>query len=359
MATTSSKLAAEMDRAGLAGRVRRPRHAALDGEVDLERARAVAEPAVRAGDAARQPVAEDVGGDRRRHVEHQHVARREVGRPTSPDSRSRSCRRGVRCRPPARRRSPASRLRPPPNPWRGRRRSASARRRSSSAGRVGRTRAPPRRPRAPWPARSSTAATDGGGRQHRPGAEARQRQRMARHPQDRLGGVGEQVVEVRRRVLEHPAPPATVARPARRRSARSIGTSRRPIRRRADGRSRPPAAASVSPSCRQVEFGQERRRRRRSDGPPSSGRAPGRGRSSPSCGFRRRSCRSPRARSRRGRHVPGAPRQRARSARCRRRSPNSRRQAHAVTGCERRAVTPARRCRGTGRRAPRSRGAST
>ena len=44
----------------------------------------------------------------------------------------------------------------------------------------------------------------GGGRQHRAGTEARQRQRMARHPQDRLGGVGEQVVEVRRHRLEHP-----------------------------------------------------------------------------------------------------------------------------------------------------------
>ena len=39
----------------------RPRHAALDREVDLERARAVPEPPVGAGDPRRQPVAEDVG----------------------------------------------------------------------------------------------------------------------------------------------------------------------------------------------------------------------------------------------------------------------------------------------------------
>ena len=34
---------------------------------------------------------------------------------------------------------------------------------------------------------------------------------MARYPQDRLGGVGEQVVEPRRHRLEHPTPPLTVA----------------------------------------------------------------------------------------------------------------------------------------------------
>ena len=45
--------ATEMDRAGLACRRSRPRNVALDGEVDLERARAVTEPAVRAGDAIR------------------------------------------------------------------------------------------------------------------------------------------------------------------------------------------------------------------------------------------------------------------------------------------------------------------
>ena len=71
------EITAEMDRAGLARRGSGTWHAFLDGEVDLERARAVSESAIRAGDPARQPIAEDVGGDRRRNVQHQDVARRE------------------------------------------------------------------------------------------------------------------------------------------------------------------------------------------------------------------------------------------------------------------------------------------
>ena len=53
--------AAEMDRAGAAGFGVGPGDTALDREVDLERARAVTEPAVRAGDASGQPIAEDAG----------------------------------------------------------------------------------------------------------------------------------------------------------------------------------------------------------------------------------------------------------------------------------------------------------
>ena len=64
---------AQMDRAGVVGGRRGPRNAFLDREIHLERRRAVTEPAVRTGDAVGKPVAEDLGGDRRRHVEHQHV----------------------------------------------------------------------------------------------------------------------------------------------------------------------------------------------------------------------------------------------------------------------------------------------
>ena len=94
----------------------RPRDTFLDGEVDLERAGAVTEPAVRAGDAARQ--ADRRGCRRRSTATRPASARRSAGgrRPRSRAHRSRSCRRGVRCRRPTRRRSPASRLRPPPSP---------------------------------------------------------------------------------------------------------------------------------------------------------------------------------------------------------------------------------------------------
>ena len=55
-----------------------PRHAALDGEVDLERARPVAETPVGASDPARQPVAEDAGDGAGREVEHRHIGGRQL-----------------------------------------------------------------------------------------------------------------------------------------------------------------------------------------------------------------------------------------------------------------------------------------
>ena len=88
-----------------------------------------------------------------------------------------------------------------------------------------------------------------------------------------------------------PSSPETVGGPIDRSLA-----ARRPNRRRADGHSPPPAAASVSPRDARSRLGEERRRRGDRDGTPSSDRAPARGRSSPSCACRRRSRRSPRAR---------------------------------------------------------------
>ena len=215
-------------------------------------------------------------------------------------------------------------LRPPPIPWRVRRRSASARRRWSSAGRVGRRCGRRCRPRAPWPARCSTAGPSAVAGSIAADAEARQRQRMARHPQDRLRGVGEQVVEARRH--RRRTPDATAGRrcpvPSAVRSSDRYSTPADPS---SSGWAQSTAGCSqVRPS----EAGRARRgtaTRRRSDGTPSSDRGPGRGRSSPSCASHHRSCRSPRARSRRARRGPAAPRRRARSARCRRRSPWSRR----------------------------------
>src|SRR5262245_33885395 len=47
-------------------------------------------------------------------------------------------------------------------------------------------------------------------RQDRPGTEAAQGERMARLAPDRLGGVGNQIVEPRRKWSEGPAPPVAV-----------------------------------------------------------------------------------------------------------------------------------------------------
>ena len=58
-----------------ARRPRGPGHAAGDGEVDLERARAVAVAAVGARDARRQPLTGDVGDRAGREVEHDRVGR--------------------------------------------------------------------------------------------------------------------------------------------------------------------------------------------------------------------------------------------------------------------------------------------
>ena len=237
--------------------------------------------------------------------------------------RSRSCRRGGRCRPPARRRSPASRPPRPPIPRRAPRRSASARRRWSSAGRGGRRRARRCRPTAPWPAsvchvRANVVA----------GSIAAAPKRASVNgcrgtPQDRLRRVGEQVVEVRRHRLEHATPSLAVGA-ERRRPVRSIDRYSTPAEPSSSGWAQSTSGCSqVSPSGRQVQSVEERR----SGGDRMDGGAvvvhQARARSSRSCAFRRRSCRSPRAPSPRARRGPAAPRRRARSARCRRRSPTS------------------------------------
>jgi hypothetical protein len=64
--------------AGAAGFGVGPWHATVDGEVDLERAWAAAEPPVSLTDAARQTVAEDACDRLGRHVEHGHVGRRKL-----------------------------------------------------------------------------------------------------------------------------------------------------------------------------------------------------------------------------------------------------------------------------------------
>ena len=71
--------AAEVHGAGAAAVRVRPRHVALDGEVELERAGAVAVPAVGAGDATGQPVAEEIGDRTGREVEQDDVGGRDVG----------------------------------------------------------------------------------------------------------------------------------------------------------------------------------------------------------------------------------------------------------------------------------------
>ena len=258
LATISSKLATEVDRAGLAGRSGRPRDIALDGEVDLERSRPVTETAVGASDPGRQPVAEDVGGDRRRHVEHQHVAWRQFGRPRSrarpvsilPPWRSMSATRAsaIACEPPCATTHPLA--------W------PAAISISPTALVIGRS----RREKA-WaaiPAHSALASLrppdpgQRGRRQHRAGSETRQRQRMARHSQDRLGGVGEQVVEARRRSAR------TVDAIADRRSralsaVRSIDRYSTPAEPSSSGWAQSTAGCSqVSPSDGEVQLGQER-----------------------------------------------------------------------------------------------------
>ena len=343
-----------MDRAGLAGRRSRPRHVALDREVDLERARAVTEPAVRAGDAIREPIAEDVGGDRRRHVEHH--ARRSAGgrRPRSRARRSRSCRRGVRCRPRARRRSPASRPPATTQPFGvagdDQHQPDRAGHRPVEAGEGVRRHAGPERLGLLGPPHPAQR----GRRQHRAGTEARQRQRMSRNAQDRLGGVGEQVVEVRRRsarthdATAGPSAPRVVGGPV----DRSVQHAGRTVVERMGA-----VDLGLQPGEARRTPGPDRPgtvTRRRSDGRPSSDRAPGPGRSSPSCASHRRSCRWPRARSRRDRRGPAAPRRRARSARCRRRSPRSRCHPALRARCHTRPPLP-----GWGRPAPRTRAGST
>ena len=64
-----------------------PRHTAFDGEVDLERAGAAAEPSVGTRDPARQPVAENAGDRLGRQVEHRHVGGRQLRGRLDPHAR--------------------------------------------------------------------------------------------------------------------------------------------------------------------------------------------------------------------------------------------------------------------------------
>ena len=316
--------AAEVDRAGLAGRRRRPRHIALDGEVDLERAGPVTEPAVRAGDATRQPVAEDVGGDRRRHVEHQHVARREVGDRGDAHAGLDRAAVTVEVGRQARRRSPASRPRPRPIPWR----APATISISPTALVIGRSRR--EKACAATPAHSALACSVvhvhasvvAGSIAPAPKRASVSGWRGTRSTGCEASANRSSKCDGHR--LEHPTPPLAVA-PERLGGPidRSVQHAGRTVVERMGTVDRR-VAASVSPPDGQVQPGEERR--------PGGDRMDGgamvvhqtRRRSSPSCAFHRRSCRSPRARSRRARRGPAAPRRRARSAHCRRRSPSSR-----------------------------------
>ena len=154
-------------------------------------------------------------------------------------------------------------------------------------------------------------------------AEARQQQRVPRHADDGLGGVRDQVVEVRRTRLEQPAPPPAVDTQALDRAIdRPMEHPGRTAVERVDAVDRrlPPAQTVAWPG--RARSGTVSRRR--SGGTPSSGRASGRGRSSRSSACHPRSSPPPRARSRPARRGPAEPRQRARSAHCRRRRPSSR-----------------------------------
>ena len=75
-----------MHGAGPVGVRVRPRHAALDGEVDFERAGAAPEPGEGPGNSARQPVPEDLGDRTGRQVEHRDVRRRQLRRRLDPDA---------------------------------------------------------------------------------------------------------------------------------------------------------------------------------------------------------------------------------------------------------------------------------
>ena len=196
---------------------------------------------------------------------------------------------------------------------------ASARRRSSSDGRVGRRHARRCPPRAPSPGRSATLEPPSRPASSRP-------HRTARTSAD--GAAHATPAAMRRRTTRRNVPPSvrTTGAIAGRRPAicgrcdRSIGTARRRNRRRAGGHSRPTVVATElrrAASCSGTVT------RPRSGAPPSNGRASIPARSSRSCARRRRSCRWPRAPSRRGRPAPAVPPRRVRSVRCRRRSPTS------------------------------------
>ena len=98
-----------------------------------------------------------------------------------------------------------------------------------------------------------------GRRQECADAEMGERQRMSRHAEDRLGRIGEQVVEVVRRMFEDATPPLAVAVERFDRAIqRSVQHARRTVVERmgaVDRRLQPREAVR-----REVELGEERRR---------------------------------------------------------------------------------------------------
>ena len=139
-----------------------------------------------------------------------------------------------------------------------------------------------------------------GRRQRRPEPEARQPDRVPRHPRERQQDVLAERVEPRRGGAEDalPGPARTPRAPPR--SPRSSASSARRCRRRAGGRARPRARPTRGRGAR-ARAGAAPARRRPAGGSPSSRRGPGRAASARCCGRRRRSSRRPRSRS------PGRP----------------------------------------------------
>ena len=303
-----------------AGRQSRPRHAALDGEVDLERAGPVAEPAVGAGDAT---AAAGRRGCRRRSMATRRAsARRSAAgrRPRSPARRSRSCLRGVRCLP----QRVGDRLRPAFGHHPSLRRAHDTISISPTALVIGRS----SREKA-WAATPAHSARAGsvlpqparhGGGQHR----ARRRSAPASADGAAPAAAGCEASANRSSNRSATAPNtcrhrvAIAAEPRRPSVERSVQHAGRSVVERVGAVDLGLQPREARP--RQVEPGEKRRRRRRSDGPPSSGRA-----SSP--GTISSELRTPppivSLASEHGDVEPGAgqhaPRRRARWARCRRR----------------------------------------
>ena len=91
-AAISRQTAADVDRPGAPSRLVRPRNPALDGEVDLERPRAVAVPRQRPSDPARHPLASDPRRRRGCEVEHDDVGAVAARRASAPARRSQTVR---------------------------------------------------------------------------------------------------------------------------------------------------------------------------------------------------------------------------------------------------------------------------
>ena len=198
-----------MHRAGFTGSRRPPRHIALDRKIDLERPRAVAEPPVGTRNSTRQPVAQDVGRDQRRHVEQQQIGRRQLVSRADPNP-------GLH--PPAvcrqvshervrNRLGTALGHHPAVLMARGQNHHPDgAGHRAVQAPERVRSNACPQ---CPSLLAAPVAAHHGGGRRrHRP--EPGSQQRMAWHPQQRLRDVFEQRIEIGRQRSEEPTPPSTV-----------------------------------------------------------------------------------------------------------------------------------------------------